>query len=155
MPMDIDESAYRDARKSVNPHPCAFEKALLARCCQCSLAQRMNIAEREAVGCTDPAQRETCLALREQLRQNSAFALGLSHAGEKLPHAKELKVQCGGLKGLQKVLSGSAEVENVGEVSDAGALARLALEQYLTLDQLPYSEIIQAVAAFEIRRRRI
>lgn len=149
--MDIDESAYRDARKSVNPHPCAFEKALLARCCQCSLAQRMNIAEREAVGCTDSALRETCLALRGHLRQNSAFALKLQHTSGPLPHAKELKIQCGGLRGLQKVLSGSAEVENV---NDVGALARLALERYLTLEQLPYSAIIQAVAAYEARRRR-
>ena len=150
--MDIDESAFRDARKLVNPYPCAFEKALLARCCQCSLAQRMNIAEREAVGCTDPALRETCLALRGHLRQNSAFALKLQHTSGPLPHAKELKIQCGGLRGLQKVLSGSAEVENV---NDVGALARLALERYLTLEQLPYSEIIQAVAAYEIRRRRV
>jgi len=147
----VDESAYRDARNAVNPHPCAFEKALLARCCHCGLAQRMNIAEREAVGCTDPVQRETCLVLRGYLHQNAAFALKLPHAENTLPHAKELKVQCGGLMGLQKVLSGKAEV---AQVDDAGALARLALERYGSLDKLPYSVIMQAVSAFEIRRRR-
>ena len=150
--MDINESAFRDARKLVNPQPCAFEKALLARCCQCSLAQRLNIAEREAVGCTDAAQRETCLALRDQLRLKAAFALKLTQSDGPLPHAKEMKIQCGGLRGLQKVLSGSAET---GEVKDVSALARLALARYLALDKLPYSEIMQAVAAFEIRRRRV
>lgn len=150
--MDVDESAFRDARKSINPHPCAFEKALLARCCQCSLALSMNIAEREAVGCTDAAQRETCLALRGQLRKNSAFALKMAQSNEPLPHAKEMKTQCGGLRGLQKILSASAEV---GDVNNVSALTRLALERYHTLDKLPYSEIMQAVAAFEIRRRRV
>jgi len=150
--MDINESAFRDARKLANPHPCAFEKALLARCGQCSLALRMNIAEREAVGCADAVQRETCLALRGQLRQNAAFALKLMHTNRPLPHAQEMKIQCGGLRGLQKVLSGSAET---GEVNGVSALVHLALARYLTLEKLPYSEIMQAVAAFEIRRRRV
>lgn len=150
--MNVDESAFRDARKSINPHPCAFEKALLARCCQCSLALSMNIAEREAVGCTDAAQRETCLALRGQLRKNSAFALKMTQSNEPLPHAKEMKTQCGGLRGLRKILTASAEI---GDVNNVSALTRLALERYHTLDKLPYSEIMQAVAAFEIRRRRV
>ena len=152
MPMDFNESAFRDARKSINPLPCAFEKALLARCCQCSLAQRMNIAEREAVGCADAAQRETCVALRGQLQRNAAFALKLVQSGEPLPHAREMKIQCGGLMGLRQVLSGSAEA---GEEHGVSALVRLALERYLSLDRLPYSEIMRAVAAFEIRRRRM
>ena len=152
MPTDFNESAFRAARKSINPLPCAFEKALLARCCQCSLAQRMNIAEREAVGCADAAQRGTCVALRAQLQRNAAFALKLVQPGEPLPHAREMKIQCGGLKGLRQVLSGSAES---GEEHGVSALVRLALERYLSLDRLPYSEIMRAVAAFEIRRRRI
>lgn len=150
--MDISEAAFRDARKRVNPQPCAFEKALLANCVQCSLARRMNIAEREAIGCADAAQRETCLALRGLLRQHSAFALKLVHSGEPLPHAKEMKSQCGGLRGLQNVLCGSAEA---GEVMGVSALVGLALERYLALDRLPFSEIMQAVAAFEVRRRRL
>jgi hypothetical protein len=153
--MAMDESAFRDARNSVNPQPCAFEKALLARCCQCGLAQRMNIGEREAVGCTDAAQRQTCLALRGQLQQNAAFALKLTHTQEPLPHVKEMKIQCGGLRGLQKVLSGGAEAGEGSDGMGVSALVRLALERYITLDRLPYSEIMQTVAAFEIRRRRV
>lgn len=152
--MDINESAFRDARKSVNPQPCAFEKALLARCCKCGLAQRMNIGERDAVGCTDAAQRQSCLALRGQLQQNAAFALKLTQSNAALPHAKEMKIQCGGLMGLQKVLSGGAQVGDGTDGIDVSALVRLALERFVTLDKLPYSEIMQMVAAFEIRRRR-
>jgi len=150
--MDINESAFRDARKSVNPLPCAFEKALLARCCQCSLAQHVNIAEREAAGCTDAAQLGTCLALRGHMQQSAVFALKLAHSSEPLTHAKQMKLQCGGLRGLQKVLSADAEVEAVQDVS---ALTRLALERYSSLEKLPYSEIMQAIAAFEIRRRQV
>lgn len=89
-----------------------------------------------------------------QLQQNAAFALKLTHAQERLPHAKEMKIQCGGLRGLQKVLSSGADggEESVG--MGVSALVRLALERYVTLERLPYSEIMQAVAAFEIRRRR-
>ncbi len=152
--MDINESAFRDARNTFNPQPCAFEKALLARCAQCGFAQRMNIGEREAVGCKDAARQQSCLALRVLLQQNAAFALKLTHTNEALPHAKEMKIQCGGLKGLLRVLSDNADDADAAGVNDVSALVRRALDRYVSLDKLPYSTIMQAVAAFEIRRRR-
>lgn len=148
--MDINETAFHDARRLANPRPCAFEKALLARCVQCSQARRVNIAERETVACTDTAKRNTCLALRGQLQQNAAFALKLTQTDAPLSHAREMKIQCGGLRGLRNVSSDRAEQ---AEVDDVSLLVRHALERYLALDKLPYSEIMRAVAAFEIRRR--
>ena len=149
--MSHNESAFRDARKSINPQPCAFEKALLSRCCQCSLGQAIHIAEHEAVACTVDEARQACLALRAELRHRSVFALKLADADAPLPHTKEMKVQCGGLQGLQRVL---ARGSPTAAVEDVSALVQAALARYLALEQLPYSEIMQTVAAFEIRRRR-
>ncbi|MEO8102986.1 MAG: hypothetical protein ABI790_10685 [Betaproteobacteria bacterium] len=114
----------------------------------------MNIGERGAVGCKDAARQQTCLVSRALLQQNAAFALKLTHSSKPLPHAKETKIQCGGLNGLQRVLSDNADDADAAEVSDVSVLVRRALDRYVTLDKLPYSEIMQSVAAFEIRRRR-
>lgn len=161
----MDESAFRRARGAVNPQPCAFEKAILAGACACSLAERRNIAEREAVACTSPPARAQCAMLRDLLRRSSVFALKLTQVDAPLPHAKEMQLQCGGLRGVQQAL-GSAVVVNEGVgalasaeqglamVADVHVLVRTAAEQFGGLPKLPYSAIVQSVVAYQLRRRR-
>jgi hypothetical protein len=159
----MDETAFRQARGAVNPQPCAFEKAILARCCGCSLAQRQNIAEREAVACGSTGAREQCAALRALLRQNSAFALKLTQVDGPLPHSKEMQVECGGLLGVQLALTPevvpSSEVPAPGApelppVADVHCLVQAAAARSGALSNLPYSAIVQSVVAYRIRRRR-
>lgn len=144
---EYNEDAYRDARRSVNPTPCAFEKGVLARCVSCRKAEKHLLAERETINCADAAAQARCTELKTLLRGHSAFALKIPHMGAPLPHAKELKIQCGGLKGLQSAVSGSDSVE------DAFALIESALAAHGALDAFPYSEIVQGVVHFEARRR--
>jgi hypothetical protein len=144
---EYNEDAYRDARKSVNPTPCAFEKGVLARCVACSKAEKHLLAERETVNCSDADAQARCTELKTLLRSHSAFALRIPRIGSQLPHAKELKIQCGGLKGLQTTVNGADGVE------DVFALIESALSAHGALDAFPFSEIVQGVVHFEARRR--
>ena len=143
------EDAYRSTRAEINPLACPFEKAVLLRCCNCELASRKNIAERETVSCASAIARENCLTLRALLRANALFALKMTQS-EPLPHGKEIKVQCGGLKGLLQVLrpEGNSVVDNIH------SLVLAAQEQYTSLTDIPYGEIVKYIAAYEARRRR-
>lgn len=144
----MDETAFRQARKAAIEHPCPFEKTLLAGCGTCALAQRRNIAEREAVACREADACATCADLLGLLRRNATFALHLSHPEEeRLTHAQEMKVQCGGLAGLQRILTGTSEV------CDVGALVRAARRSENGLEGLPWSALMQSVAAWQPRRR--
>ena len=147
----MDHDAFRDARRTLNPRPCPFERAILARCCGCSAATRLSISERETIACDDAAAQVGCEILGGELRQRSLFALK-AVPGAPLPHAKEMKAMCGGLLGLQRVIEG--EAEDRSEVADARALLQMARARYGALDALPFSEIVPSVAAFELRRRR-
>jgi len=149
----------------MTPRPCAFEKAILAHCCACSVAERQHIAEREAVVCGAPGAREQCAALRALLRQKSAFALKRTHVDAPLPHAQEMKVECGGLQGVQQALTPAAAVPAAVEASASGAqglplvadvrsLVQASAEKFGGLANLPYSLIVQSVVAYRIRRRR-
>lgn len=160
----MDESAFQRARDAMMPLPCAFEKALLAGACACSLAARRNIAEREAVACGSPPAREECAALHTLLRQNSAFALKLTQGDAPLPHAKEMKLQCGGLQGLQRALAHAAalvptaigiaaEGQGMPSAANVRGLVQAAQEKFGGLQNLPYSTIVQSVVAYQIRRR--
>lgn len=145
----MDESTYGAMAEGINRSPCVFERALLAGCAVCALVHRHALAEREALACTDPGARAGCRDFHARLRANSMFTLKLPDPTQRLPHALEMKLQCGGLRGLQRVL-----LETVpAEPPEAHALIELAQERYGRLEEAPYSRIIQGVAAWTGRRR--
>lgn len=144
----MDELAFMHALGAINPKPCVFGKVILSRHCACSKVIKLYAAEREMVACSVDAEREQCGELLDLLRQNSAFALKLTHVVPPLPHGPEMRVQCGGLQGLQREVDGS-EV-----VVDVSALVASAKVKFGSLDNLPYSKIVQSVVACEVRKKR-
>lgn len=144
----MDETSYHATRKQINPLPCVFEKAILCQAAACEAAQRLSLAEREMVACREPLTRAACGQLLSLLRANSAFALKVKDAQRILPHAMMMKVQCGGLTGLRDLLDPDSHAPNVLR------LVQRAQETYDSLDALPFSQIVQGVAHWQIRKRR-
>lgn len=147
----MDEDEFKAAYLSLNSRTCPFEKAILSRQCDCHRATRLFIGERQGIGCDADAAQQQCAALLHLLRSNASFALKLTAATARLPHAKEMKVQAGGLLGLQRVLQ--QEFSTAIQVDDIDSLVNLAKATYDELEQLPYSEIVQTIAAYQGRRR--
>ena len=142
-----NEDAYRDARESATAFKCPFERALLARCSECSLARRLLLAEREAISCTDEAARANCNAFCVALHEAARFALRVE-AGEAWPFGKEIRAQCGGVLGLKAVLGDGDESTDIhGLVADG-------IGRFGGIEQLPYSQIMRGVVHYEPRRRR-
>lgn len=148
----MDEQEFKEVYQSVNESRCVFEKAILTRRYGCDYLRKINIAEREAAGCQNPAALQQCQQLLQLLRRNAAFALKLTHISGPLPHAKEIKVQCGGILGLRQAL-GQPGNESTEPINIHGCL-RQALEAFGSLDELPYDEIVKSITHFEGRRRR-
>ena len=140
----VDETAFRAARRAANPQPCVFEKALLAGGSACEMSARHALAEREGLACTSPVARTNCGTLLALLRERCAFALKLAPDAAP-PHARLLKLQCGGLAGL-------AEVAGSGD-TDVHRLVAAAHERYGSLADLPWPAIVAAVQAWQGRRR--
>lgn len=145
----LNEGAYKATYDEVVRRSCAFEKAILSRCAECDQAHKFSIAEREAVACEATVARENCLTLRGLLHQNAAFVLKLAHPDEALPHAKEIKVQCGGLLGVQRLFE--SEATSTGNVH---ALVGEIQKRFGTMQDLPFQEVVKAIAAYEGRRKR-
>jgi hypothetical protein len=143
----VDEIAFRNVRGEINRLPCIFERALLARHAVCELAANHQIAERESIACTRPAAHADCAQMAQLLREKSAFALGLTATRRILPHAMVMKIQCGGLDGLRALLDPASLAPSVRR------LLRLARECHGDFGELPFSEIVQGMAAWKGRRR--
>lgn len=145
----LNEGAYKATYDEKVRLSCPFEKAILSRCAECDLARKLNIAEREAVACEAVVARENCLMLHGLLHQNAVFALRLTHPDAPLPHAKEIRVQCGGLLGIQRLFEQEAVT-----VANIHALTGEIQRRFGTLQEMPYQEVVKVIAAYEGRRRR-
>ena len=136
----MDETAFRQKLSEMIERPCTFEKAILAGCVECKRSERVQIAEREAVTCQNQTSLFRCTSLHDHLRHGFVFALKNMREDAALSHAQEMRVQCGGLRGLQHVFNGNTEVDNVD------ALLESVLQQWGELAALPYSEVVHAAA---------
>ncbi|MGD8207394.1 MAG: hypothetical protein PVH47_04880 [Thiohalocapsa sp.] len=148
----MEKDKLDDAYHEINQRPCVFEKAVLSRRCACSKGQRFCLAEREGIGCGLVSARLRCQSLLDHMRHNARFALQLQTLEAPLPHAKALRLQTGGLLGLQRVLLAPAEPGD--EVTDVHGLVSDAIAQFGDLERLPYAEMLRDVSSFQARARR-
>lgn len=145
----MDEDQYRATYHAVNQLRCPFEKSILSRRTNCRYGVRFNLADREGVTCKSEPTNLKCGETLRQIRNNALFALKLTQLDGQLPHAKEVKVQTGGLLGLQKSLD-RPETDGVEDIAD---LVTDAFDRYGNPEQFPYPQIMQSVVRFEGRKR--
>lgn len=148
----MEEDEYRSTYHEINERRCIFEKSINSRRSTCEHGRRFNLADREGVACSSEAGNVRCQVFLDRIRKNASFALQQLHINGPLPHAKEVKVQTGGLLGLQGQLypkkEGAEQVENIA------ALLREALDRYQEFDNLPYTELVKSIVHFEGRNKR-
>jgi hypothetical protein len=145
---EYNEGAYKLARKAYIEYSCPFERALLSCCVGCDRSRKLNLAEREAIACSDAAVREHCLAFYQALHENAQFALKVNPDAP-WPFGKEIRAECGGVRGLAAAMDGAAD-----ETTDIAATVLQANQHFGGCDEFPYSEIMRAVVHYEPRKRR-
>ena len=146
----MDEDKYRETYRTVNPLQCPFEKSLNSRRYQCTRMEKIHLADRECVGCTDKQAWHNCLDFLELLRKNALFALKITEVdGQPLPHGKEIKVQSGSIVGLQKLFSPESE-----DKPDIYKLLEQALKEYQLFANLPLDQLMQSIVNFKARETR-
>ena len=151
----MDQDAFRKTYREVNERFCVYEKAILTNQCKCSCADKFCIAEREGVHCITDRGQSQCTQLIEILREQARFALhdtGVNR-NTRLPHGKAIKVQVGGLRGVAMVVDPELK-EPPQMIEDIDALVSQAIERFGSLERLPFSEIMQQIAAYKGRQRR-
>jgi hypothetical protein len=148
----MEELEYRNTYQTVNKRRCVYEKAINSRRCDCAKCHRFNLADREGVACNSATGNAVCTEFLNTLRSKARFSLHLTHADKPLPHAREIRVQTGGLLGLQELLypdtADNTRAENIIGLLDT------AIQRFERLQNLPYNILVQGVVVFEGRRKR-
>jgi hypothetical protein len=147
----MDQDAFRRTYREINERVCVYEKSLLSRKCNCSMARKLCIAEREGVHCTTDQAHEQCREFLDQLRHHARFALKSNHDRAVLPHGQAMRLQVGGLRGLFVALHEDQPIPET--IDDVYGLINQAKAVYDDLDKLPFQRLIQQVAAYKGRKR--
>lgn len=146
----MEEDEYKATYNEIAAVRCEFEKALTNHCCKCSLSAHFCLADREGYACNSDKSAAICAEILQNVRDGSRFLLKLQRTGEPLPHNMEIRVQTGAMNGIQKLI----DPERAGQkVNDIVSVIDQVLVIYGDTDKLPYSEIVQSVAATKVRKR--
>jgi len=148
----MDQDKFRETYREVNECFCAFEKSILTNRVNCSQAERFCIAEREGVHCRSEISQQRCLRTLDLLRQQARFALHSREERIALPHAKAMRVQVGGMRGIRALVEPDAL--DPLQVTDVDAILSLAEQIHGNLESLPFSDIMPHIAAFQGRPKR-
>lgn len=142
----MEENEFKSLYKDINHTPCVYQKAILTTRCECPYSHKVNIAEREAVACDFMDARLQCQSLYSAFIEKARFAL---HKLDDSPltHAESIKVQLGGITGLQEVLNDQATVPRVGNLS------LQAFIEYPDLIGLPVDIIVRSIVHCKVRNR--
>ena len=146
----MDNELLRETYNAINERFCPFEKGILTNNCACARADRFCIAEREGVHCNADDAQVRCIALLDLLRSHARFALKTTAEHAALPHAKAMRVQVGGLRGIHAVLQPDTAVPQ--QIEDIDAILEAAVARFGSLDALPYQIIVQQITAYRGRR---
>ena len=146
----MEENEYKSSYSEIATIRCEFEKALTNNKAKCSYARHFCLADREGYACKSRVSSAKCHELLGLLRESSRFILKLQQTGNKLPHNMEIRVQAGGLSGIQALLTPQQQ----DMVEDIFALLEQAEIEFGSLEKLPYSRIVKSIRSYQGRKSR-
>ena len=149
----MDEDQFRSTYNAVNPNRCIFEKSITNRRCDCQLKRRFVLATREGIACQSEDAMKRCTRVLDAMRNNARFSLKVITVNGPMPHNKELQVQAGGMLELQKLLGSEAEQET-DTVSNIHLTMEAAMQEYGTIEQFPFGEIVKGIVKYQSRPKR-
>lgn len=143
----MDETEFRDAYHHLNQTRCTYEKAIMSGRCACRFSQKMNIAEREAVTCQNGLMRDWCNETLQRLTDKARFSLR-AQMTQVLTHAQAMKVQVGGIQGIQKWYAANHDGDSEQDISQLV----FALHEHEDFhSRFPSDEVIQSIVSFKVR----
>jgi hypothetical protein len=131
-------------------YKCPFSAPLITRQFGCAHAQEVVHRGGTEINCTAAAAQSRCDQLFQHMKQAALPAFGVEDDLLSMPHSVLVKVQYGGLLGLQRLLRAEPQVgERVDDIHALVAEASLRFG-----DAVPCGSLVDDITAFKPRARR-
>lgn len=128
---------------------CPYQNLIISEEFACHLGQAVTARNTPQIHCRSEPALDLCRRIYDHFKAVGLPALGMEDDLATTPHSVYVKIQGGGLRGLQERLdtgppSGTPDIHGLIQAATGGG------EQ---TDQLPYAELIPSMLAQQSRRR--
>lgn len=130
---------------------CAFSAPLIAGKFGCKHAEATATRNGPDISCRSADSAARCAALLVELKNIALPAFGVEDDPLSMPHSTLVKIESGGLLGLQHQLS--SEAPEATRVENIDGLVQRVWARYPNFAALPAAEISAAILAYKPRRR--
>ena len=128
---------------------CPFSAPLITHHFGCVLAKEVIHRGGTEIACTQEGAQARCAGVFGRLKAGALPAFGVEDDLLSMPHSVLVKIQYGGLLGIQRLLSGPVEkVENID------VLLNQATIHWGNPDAIPCDALISDITSFKPRARR-
>lgn len=131
-------------------YKCPFSAPLITRQFGCAYAQEVVHRGGAEINCTEAAAQSRCEQLFQNLKLAALPAFGVEDDLLSMPHSVLVKIQYGGLLGLQRLLRAESQVAE--RVEDIQAMVAEALPRFS--GEAPCTQLVDDITAFKPRARR-
>ena len=133
-------------------YSCAFSSTLISGNFACTQAEDVVRRGGPDIACNSDAAHRRCEQLFLMMKQVALPAFGVEDDLLTMPHSVSVKIQFGGLLGLQRFLDNAA-IASV-KVDDIHALVDRAVENQGSLEAIPCRTFVEDMTSCQLKRRR-
>ena len=130
-------------------HRCPFQVPQIKKDFACSLGVEVTRRDGAAVACQSDSASRHCCELYERLKQVGLEGLGMRDDLTKVPQSLYIKVQYGGLLGLQRLLGDTRH-----DIVDISSLLTQLHEQYGGIENIPCEQVKADIESHKVRRKK-
>ncbi len=129
-------------------YKCAFSGTLMGGGFGCDQAEQVIRRGGPDIACQSQTAHERCEELFQRMKAAALPAFGVEDDLLSMPHSVLVKIQFGGLLGLQH-----QEGDNAAVVKNVHALVNQALQKHGDLNSIPYSSLVTEMTSYKLKRR--
>ncbi|MGB5306473.1 MAG: hypothetical protein WBN51_11860 [Gammaproteobacteria bacterium] len=130
---------------------CPFSSTLLSDNFGCRHASQIVRRGGAEIACSAAASHDRCTLLFRKLKDAALPAFAVEDDLLQMPHSVLVKIQYGGLLGLQRSIAREDTRKDV--IEDINALIDAAIEHYSALENIPCNTLVDDMTAYKLSRR--
>ena len=130
-------------------HKCPFQVPQIKKDFACTLGVEVTRRDGAAVVCRSDSASRHCCQLYEHLKQVGLDAFGVKDDIAKVPQSLYIKIQYGGLLGLQRLLGDTRQ-----DIVDISSLLTQLHAQYGGIENIPCEQVKTDIESHKVRRKK-
>ncbi|MFB1486220.1 MULTISPECIES: hypothetical protein [unclassified Thiocapsa] len=129
---------------------CPFAAPMLKTTAACRHAREVVRRGGSEFDCQSDVEHARCEQVFAGLKASALAVSSIEDDPAQMPHSLLVKIQSGGLLGVQRLLG---EPDADGRVADVGDLLTRACTHFGGADRIPYAALTEDMTAFKLERR--